>query len=175
VAEKARYAKYLSSAGLKKSELLYNYDWVVDHGYKSAAIVEGIFDCYLIPNSVAILGKSISDFQARCFASTFNKALVALDLDAKDDVWDTAKKLYALGVEVEVLRYHRIDREKWGNSPGDFTRSGQEQLKISTLLECYLCQEVSYDDGYVGQPFLKSDWSGKNGFGIPYTHDIAGR
>jgi DNA primase len=87
--------KLLSNAGLKKGLCLYNYDNV--KSARSVVITEGPIDAIKAHrhNSVALLGKSMSNEQFLLLQSLPNleKIYIALDPDAIDNAKDLATKL----------------------------------------------------------------------------------
>lgn len=128
--------KYYSMPGMKKSQLLYNYDQARHHPF--VVICEGPSDVWSFgPEAVALLGKSMSPGQASLISegtpclvhSTFprlwNTAIVLLDEDAHhpdksgtiavDKVMDQLNQINGL--------HHRIAvRLPAGKDPGDFDR-----------------------------------------------------
>lgn len=145
--------KYLSSPGFRKSRALYNYDNV--KASSKCVVVEGVFDCFLLPDTVAIFGKSISDFQTRCLAATFETVLLALDKDVGYGVQETANKLFHAGLEVEILR-HKCGPYSL-NSPADYTSQTINKLQVSNMIDFYL-GSYKPDRGFVGEQLTDTKW-----------------
>lgn len=80
--------KYLfpsSEKGFYKSRLLFNLHRLVGESEQPVVVVEGFFDCMKVHQagfpSVALLGSSLSDEQAKLLAAHFDRAILLLDGD----------------------------------------------------------------------------------------------
>lgn len=54
-------------------------------------IVEGVFDSFFVPNSIALLGKYVSD---KLWEVLYDKAKGRIKICLDDDAWEDAKKIY---------------------------------------------------------------------------------
>ena len=88
VSNKVTKFKYLNSA-VEKQTLIFNERFI--EWEKPIFLVEGVFDHMVVPNSVPLLGKKMSDklFNELYFKSK-NYIIIALDPDA----WDDTVKIY---------------------------------------------------------------------------------
>jgi hypothetical protein len=109
-----RPPKYYTNPGLKKGEILYNYDAARKH--RHVVVVEGVFDAFSVgTSSVAIFGKNISETQARMLKSYWDAVIVLLDPgDASEQASDLVADLHR---SVPVLEVTLSD----GKDPGDST------------------------------------------------------
>lgn len=115
----ARYStgKYFTKPGMRKSQLLYNYDNALDE--KFVVVVEGVTDVHKIgDNAVALLGSSLSRKQQELLTTTWgDKGIVLLlDNDAYDDMQDMIKSLERLAPGA-VYQVRLPD----SRDPGDYT------------------------------------------------------
>lgn len=113
--------KYWTMPGMKKSQILYNYDMAKQ--FQTVCICEGPTDVWRVgPSAVALSGKTMSEHQKQLTAATWGNgtAIVLLDGDAQEDgrrVYDALAGLVQRRVLVNLPD---------GKDPGDFT---QEQLQ----------------------------------------------
>jgi len=95
-------AKYLSCAGVKVTEVLYGYDFIDPS--KEVTLVEGIFDSLAVPNSLALLGKHISNTQLMLLqAKKISHIRVMLDGDAREASQVVAKQVQSKLVGLKSL------------------------------------------------------------------------
>ena len=81
--EYIRPPKYFTSPGMKKGDILFNFDNARKHSL--VVITEGAFDAMSVGRpAVACFGKGISDNQIRLIKSYWDAAIILLDPDVKD-------------------------------------------------------------------------------------------
>lgn len=110
-------AKYLSMPGMRKTEVLYNYDRAKLH--QAVCICEGPTDVWRVgPSAVALFGKNMSETQKQLIASTWGHGTVIVLLDG--DAGEAGQKVYdALGGLVQRRVLVKLPD---GKDPGDCTR-----------------------------------------------------
>lgn len=116
VLEKAHYPKSHNSSNFPKSNLFFNQhavDWS-----KPVAIVEGPFDCINTPNSIGMLGKTISREQLNIIIQRAKDIILYLDGD-EAGVFSTAAAAKLLKPFVNSLKVAPLDP---GLDPGTFHR-----------------------------------------------------
>jgi len=126
-------AKYLSAAGMKKSELLYGLHRATESS-GPVYLVEGPVDVWRVgPGGLAMLGKNLSRKQAQLVARHFadRPIVVLLDADAVDESATIQRQLrQACGASAHVVIAHlptgRAD-------PGDCTREELQQAGAVAL------------------------------------------
>lgn len=128
-------SKLLSSEGLKKSLVLYNFDAVQDKTY--VTVVEGPIDAIKAGNfnSVALLGKSMSEHQYRLLLRLqhLRTIFLALDPDAYKQSMELAERL----ASIYTVRVVRLPQNK---DIGDCTNDEiHHYLRISKF---YSRQEI---------------------------------
>lgn len=70
--------RYINGKGIRRKELLYNYDRAIDHG--ELYIAEGIFSAYACGREgIATFGKEVTPLQARRLAATGKPLVVCMD------------------------------------------------------------------------------------------------
>jgi hypothetical protein len=110
--------KYYTMPGMKKSEVLYNYD--VAKAYPYVVVCEGPTDVWRVgPAAVALLGKSLSEAQRHLLAAGWGQgtAVVLLDGDAQAE----ARRVHdALGGFVRDRVLVELPGDK---DPGDFAHA----------------------------------------------------
>ena len=105
----AREPKYISPPGTKGT-VLYGYDWLTGD---EATLVEGIFDALNTPNSIALLGKTISDEQIKLLAAKNIRTItVIMDGDAWATTQAVARRVADRLWTVEHVYAGRLPREK---------------------------------------------------------------
>jgi hypothetical protein len=108
--------KYLTMTGMKKTEVLYNYDTAKSFPY--VVICEGPTDVWRVgPAGVALFGKTISTVQGHLVASGWGggAAVVLLDADAHEEARRVHDALAGL------VRHRVLVRLPEGKDPGDLT------------------------------------------------------
>lgn len=107
--------KYVGASNMRKRTLLYNYDEAFSQD-EQLIIAEGPFDVLRIGNqSVAALGKAISDEQLRLIRmGQFKKIIILLDPDAQDEGRESANKL-----AIDFNTYVGLLKDK---DPGEMTK-----------------------------------------------------
>lgn len=111
--------RYLTSAGMKISQILYNYDVV---NSEECFVVEGIFNTIRLRNSVAAFSKTLSSRHIELLAVKYPKVTLALDRDAQQETVRTGYLLSAFGVQVFVLPLIKKD-------PAEHTVEQLKELK----------------------------------------------
>jgi len=98
-----------------KSDIFYGIDYA-DFS-KPVVIVEGIFDCLTTPNSIALLGKTMSVNQYELFmAQEPNDVIVMLDGDARREAGIVASRLRLAGKRLKSVRIVNL---LYGQDPND--------------------------------------------------------
>jgi hypothetical protein len=122
--------KYFSMPGMKKTQLLYNYD--IARKFPFGVLVEGPTDVWRVgPEAVALFGKHISVMQKQLIAETWGNRAVVVLLDG--DAVDEARRIYA---ELEGLVRHRVLVElPDGTDPGSLAHEELEQLILMAALQ----------------------------------------
>jgi DNA primase len=119
--------KYYSMPGMRKNEILYNYDEA--RKYSFVVICEGPTDVWRVgPPAVALLGKTMSTAQRHLIAAGWGKgaAVVLLDGDARAD----ARRIHdALGDLVRDRVLVELPEDK---DPGDFAAEDLWRLIYET-------------------------------------------
>jgi len=126
----APFPKYLTTPGLRKSEILWGYD-IVDSNV--VVVVEGLFDVLSLPGySVATFGTYVSRRQAELICQKFSAVVVLYDTDAQQQSLKTATRFHRRGLDayVGVLKDQK--------SPGDCTL--EELLRVY----CYCLGDSSW-------------------------------
>lgn len=113
--------KYLSATGMKKKNLLYNYDTAFSQN-KELVITEGPIDCLKTgDHAVALLGKAISDEQLRLIQlGDFKRIVTLLDPGTKKEGKETAKKL--------AQYFNTFKGDLKDKDPGEMTRPEIQQF-----------------------------------------------
>ncbi len=84
--------KYFNPPDVKLHDYVYNYD--LASLYKTAVLVEGVFDAISVGhNGIATFGKTLSKQQLYLITTTWAKVIVAYDRDATDDIQRIARNL----------------------------------------------------------------------------------
>jgi hypothetical protein len=121
--------KYLTMPGMRKSQILYNFDFAKRYNY--VVVMEGAFDVWRYgPEAVAIFGHHISDYQQKLLLSTWPHIIICFDSDAIDEAYAMAHRLrlYNLGnVQVHVAR---LDP---GKDPADYDTPSLRQLVMASI------------------------------------------
>jgi hypothetical protein len=113
--------RYFSMQGMKKREILYNYDEARKHSF--VVLVEGPTKVWSTgPEAVALLGCSISSYQAQLIALSWRTVLIYLDGSA---IKQSAKIFECLDVGPGKRVLVRLPP---GKEPGDFDRRYNRQL-----------------------------------------------
>jgi len=122
--------KYIGATNMKKKTLLYNYDEAFSQD-EQLIITEGPFDVLRIGNqSVAALGKAISDEQLRLIRmGQFKKIVVLLDPDANKEGLESANEL-----AVDFNTYVGLLKDK---DPGEMTKVELQSFMDSQLKRVY--------------------------------------
>jgi hypothetical protein len=89
---KRKYRKY-NNPDIKKTMFVFNEDKV--NWYEDVTLVEGAFDHMVVPNSIALLGKTLKNEYAT-FNAVVNKAKQNVNILLDDDATEDAKKIYKL-------------------------------------------------------------------------------
>jgi hypothetical protein len=92
--------KYYNAPGLRKGQLLYNYDRAMAQPF--VVVVEGVTDVWRLgPPAVALFGKSASPEQARLLAAGWHgkPVVILLDPDAADEAEKVRRQVTALHPE----------------------------------------------------------------------------
>ena len=113
--EISNYPKSRNSTNFPKSNLFFNQhsvDWE-----KTVTIVEGPFDCINTPNSIAFLGKSLSNIQLNYLIKTAKSLIIYLDGD-EAGLFSTASLARSLGPFFSDLR---VCPAVSGLDPGSFS------------------------------------------------------
>lgn len=90
--------KYYGLPGMRKRLMLYNYDWAKQLPF--VVVVEGPTDCNVVGDAgVALLGKSLSPYQAQLLMSTWERKpiIFILDPDAKSEMEGIVRDLQMAG------------------------------------------------------------------------------
>ena len=93
--------KYYGMPGMRKRFMLYNYD--IAKNMPFVCVVEGVTDCHVLGDAgVAILGKTLSRFQAELLVNTWgNKPILLIfDPDAREEMRATVTDLRECGAIV---------------------------------------------------------------------------
>jgi hypothetical protein len=93
--------KYYGMPGMRKRVILYNYD--IAKNMPFVCVVEGVTDCHVLGDAgVAILGKSLSRYQAELLVNTWGSKPIMLifDPDARDEMRSTVADLRECGAIV---------------------------------------------------------------------------
>ena len=118
---------------LNKSELLYNYDNVLDSDW--VVVCEGVFDCIALAQKgvpcVALLGKEISTDQILLLVEKWDKIVILLDGGFEDSAIKNAKKLEGLTKTVQIAM---IDGEE---DPSENPLKAKEAIENAKSIECY--------------------------------------
>lgn len=106
-------------------------------------LVEGVFDMFPVPNSVPLLGKTISDLLLDKLVENQTKVIICLDEDAKKDAYNLYYRLDGLGLDVyyveiknDIAKFYELyGREELvkmlrGHKKLDFNNVIKEKLKI---------------------------------------------
>ncbi|MEW4565773.1 hypothetical protein AB1K70_24850 [Bremerella sp. JC770] len=91
--------KYLTMAGLKKSQLLYGLPQAVNHPGSPVVIVEGVTDAWRFQrDAVSTLGKGVSQIQLQLLVRHFSgrPIVVFFDRDASQEAQRAAKEIRAI-------------------------------------------------------------------------------
>jgi DNA primase len=122
--------KYVGASNMKKKTLLYNYDEAFSQD-EQLIVVEGPFDVVRLGNqSVAALGKSISDEQLRLIKmGQFKRIVMLLDPDAKEEGLASAEKL-----AVDFNTYVGLLRDK---DPAEMTKAELDDFMHTQLERIY--------------------------------------
>lgn len=94
-----RPPKYMTSPGLRKGRVLYNFDQARKYPY--VVVTEGVFDCMSVgPAAVATFGTGISEQQCRLLKTYWSTVIIMLDPEGTDETTeDLYNELYrAVGV-----------------------------------------------------------------------------
>jgi hypothetical protein len=119
-----QYPKSLNTRNFAKTEFFYNennVDWS-----QTITLVEGPFDCINTPNSLAFLGKVLSDTQQDILLKYIKKDLV-LYLDGDEPGVFSAAAIYQ---QLRAFFNIRMVSSKNGDDPGTFSLQ-ENQTKIS--------------------------------------------
>jgi DNA primase len=115
--------RYFIPSGIKKSSFLYNIDKAKE--FEKIWLVEGTFDAIALgPNSVAVMGKILSETQLNLLRKTKVKTLlIALDKDAS---YESSK------LELTLLPYFKevIRVEVEGKDPAELKRSDPRKIEL---------------------------------------------
>lgn len=126
--EPAHYPKSHNSSNFPKSNLFFNQqgvDWS-----KPVAIVEGPFDCINTPNSIGMLGKTISREQLNIIIQRAKDIILYLDGDDAGR-FSTAASARLLKPFVNTLKVAPLDP---GLDPGTFNRE-QNRAHLSAAID----------------------------------------
>lgn len=106
-------------------------------------LVEGVFDMFPVPNSIPLLGKTISNLLVSKLVENETKVIICLDEDAKKDAYNLYFRLDGLGLDVfyveiksDIAKFYELyGREEMvkmlrGHKKLDFNSIIKEKLKI---------------------------------------------
>lgn len=111
----------------QKGDIVYGIDYV--DFLEPVIVVEGIFDCLTTPNSVALLGKTMSMNQFELFmAQEPVDVVVMLDWDARKEASRVASRLKLAG---KKLRSVRIASLPYDTDPNDCRKNIDEYIKLA--------------------------------------------
>lgn len=116
---KRKYRKYLNPKGIQKSQIVYNYDSILEGG--TVVVVEGPFDAMTVKNGVAILGNTISKPQAKKIAEKNPKKIIFVpdnDEAGRSTLIKNIKIMKEIAPEIEVGYYELDSRYKDANEAG---------------------------------------------------------
>jgi hypothetical protein len=112
--------KYFTMPGMKKRGCLYNYD--IARNFDFVVVTEGVTKVWSVgPESVAILGKKLSSWQAQAICGTWKKAVIYLDGSAAEEALEAKDALRSVP-EVALVQLPS------GKEPGDFSIDYNRQL-----------------------------------------------
>jgi DNA primase len=114
--------------GMKKTQLLYNFDHAKQHPY--VVVVEGVTDVWAFgPEAVALFGKTIAQPQADLIAQTWQKVYVILDADAITDAQAVHAALRGRVPEVIVVQLPK------NQDPGSLPTATLRDLVLNAPIE----------------------------------------
>jgi hypothetical protein len=119
--------KYYTMPGLKKSEMLYNFDNAVQQPF--VVICEGVTDVWRFGlEAVALFGKTLSPTQAQLICARWKTVIILLDGDAPEAAREIAARLS--GVRSKLIVPLPAD-----NDPADFDRGPLRETVFWTAQE----------------------------------------
>jgi hypothetical protein len=125
----ARVPKYYTMPGMRKSQLLYNFDAASRSPF--VVVCEGVTDVWAFgPEAVALFGKNISGPQTELICATWGQGAVVILLDG--DAADEALEVHdALGDRVRRKVIVPLPADK---DPGDFVGERLRELVFAAAL-----------------------------------------
>lgn len=110
-----RPPKYMTNPGLKKSQILYNFDQARNYNY--VVVTEGVFDVFAVgPMAVATFGTGITEAQAVLLRTYWDHVIILLDAGTEE----ASSKLKAMiGNSVRVTNVPWTDAKDAGDTDTD--------------------------------------------------------